>query len=167
MKPIKSSNDALAIYSLPLIAALIVMPQIPIIREAVTAAFAPVCYVLAVLTLLIILPYMRSYELTEEGITHRFLGIRLRHTVWPEVRDAARFCINVQRGKEIFLATGEASPVRPQGNAAKPAAGHPRAKAVSTATSFAMWQGRVIVLRNRPDIVQCVERWHGKLDFDE
>ena len=59
MKPIKSSNYALAIYSLPLIAALIVMPQIPIIREAVTAAFAPVCYVLAVLTLLIILPYMR------------------------------------------------------------------------------------------------------------
>lgn len=86
-----------------IIAALIVMPQIPIIREAVTAAFAPVCYVLAVLTLLIILPYMRSYELTEEGITHRFLGIRLRHTAWPEVRDAARFCINVQRGKEIFL----------------------------------------------------------------
>ena len=37
-----------------IIAALIVMPQIPIIREAVTAAFAPVCYVLAVLTLLII-----------------------------------------------------------------------------------------------------------------
>lgn len=164
MKPIKSSNYALAIYSLPLIAALIVMPQIPIIREAVTAAFAPVCYVLAVLTLLIILPYMRSYELTEEGITHRFLGIRLRHTAWPEVRDAARFCINVQRGKEIFLATGEAPPVRPQGNAAKPAAGHPRAKA---GESFAMWQGRVIVLRNRPDIVQCVERWHGKLDFDE
>ncbi len=167
MKPIKSSNYALAIYSLPLIAALIVMPQIPIIREAVTAAFAPVCYVLAVLTLLIILPYMRSYELTDEGITHRLLGIRLRHTAWPEVRDAARFCINAQRGKEIFLATGETPSVRPQGNAAKPAAGHPRAKAVSTAASFAMWQGRVIVLRNRPDIVQCIEHWHGRLDFDE
>lgn len=43
-----------SLLTMSIIAALIVMPQIPIIREAVTAAFAPVCYVLAVLTLLII-----------------------------------------------------------------------------------------------------------------
>mgnify|MGYP006951022249 CR=1 FL=1 len=162
-----------SLLTMSIIAALIVMPQIPIIREAVTAAFAPVCYVLAVLTLLIILPYMRSYELTEEGITHRLLGIQVRHTMWSEIHDVARLRARDGVHRVIFAATGKAKPVRP-GNRERKVQGQYKLQVggldvgtTKLSSQFSMWSGSLIVLQDRVDIADCIEHWHGKLDFDE
>ncbi len=173
MKPIKSSNYYPALRFLGLVALMIGLPLLNALYEGKRPVFHPVYYVAVGLLLVQALPYLRSYELSSEGISHRLLGIQVRHTMWSEIHDVARLRARDGVHRVIFAATGKAKPVRPDNRERKVQGqyklqvGGLDVETTKLSSQFSMWSGSLIVLQDRVDIADCIEHWHGRLDFDE
>lgn len=107
--------------------------------------------------------FFRTFLLTEEGIVHKLFGVRYRMTPWSDIRDISRVCMAPKRGLEILVIRKCAEILRPRTRGLDKGlvVGSIRTQMIPTMT------GKMFVLRDTPEILECIRLYYGDLDFDD
>lgn len=171
MKTAKSSDQGQGVFLLVFALILFLLPQLPFVRGGLANLSSKksaqwvlplFSYILATILLMLACSCMRTLVLTREGIVHYLFGVRYRITLWDDICDISRVCLTAKRGTEILVTRKNTTILRPRTNGwyAGQVVGNFRTQI------FPMLTGRIFTLKNRLDILDCIERYYGKLDYD-
>lgn len=152
MKTAKSSNIggvagffAMGIVAIAVLCYLKSEPNLIYAMAGLFVVFGTICF----------WPDWFSYELTPEGIHRSWLGIVHRQVIpWEEIRDAER--LN-WRSSTIVVSTKKAR---------HPAPTRKKSYANGNKAYGDMIAGRSFVLKDKPEIVDCIRAYHGEFAYD-
>ena len=152
MKTAKSSNIggvagffAMGIVAIAVLCYLKSEPNLIYAMAGLFVVFGTICF----------WPDWFSYELTPEGIHRSWLGIVHRQVIpWKEIRDVERVD---WRSSTIIVSTKKAR---------RPAPTRKKSYANGNKAYGDMIAGRSFVLKDKPEIVDCIRAYHGEFAYD-
>lgn len=152
MKTAKSSNIggvalffAMGIVAIAVLCYLKSEPNLIYAMAGLFVVFGTICF----------WPDWFSYELTPEGIHRSWLGIVHRQVIpWKEIRDVERVD---WRSSTIIVSTKKAR---------HPAPTRKKSYANGNKAYGDMIAGRSFVLKDKPEIVDCIRAYHGEFAYD-
>ena len=152
MKTAKSSNIggvagffAMGIVAIAVLCYLKSEPNLICAMAGLFVVFGTICF----------WPDWFSYELTPEGIHRSWLGIVHRQVIpWKEIRDVERVD---WRSSTIIVSTKKAR---------HPAPTRKKSYANGNKAYGDMIAGRSFVLKDKPEIVDCIRAYHGEFAYD-
>ena len=152
MKTAKSSNIggvagffAMGIVAIAVLCYLKSEPNLIYAMAGLFVVFGTICF----------RPDWFSYELTPEGIHRSWLGIVHRQVIpWKEIRDVERVD---WRSSTIIVSTKKAR---------HPAPTRKKSYANGNKAYGDMIAGRSFVLKDKPEIVDCIRAYHGEFAYD-
>ena len=151
MKTAKSSNIggvagffAMGIVAIAVLCYLKSEPNLIYAMAGLFVVFGTICF----------WPDWFSYELTPEGIHRSWLGIVHRQVIpWKEIRDVERVD---WRSSTIIVSTKKAR---------HPAPTRKKSYANGNKAYGDMIAGRSFVLKDKPEIVDCIRAYHGEFAY--